>query len=524
MPLKIISLYSSRISKLFGKSTHGRKKLKLIFHDFPGGAESFELMTRFCYNNGKIEINPFNLVRLHCIAHFMEMNKPVPGTLNLLEQTEKSIEEIKYWTWSELLVALKQCQNLLPGVNFSGMLQKCLDSLVGRLELASETSPCPSTSSSDSSEFQFSCDARSTKSLQNSCFRTTWWFEDLVALWPDLVEMVVKSLVSRKFNHVIISRFLFYYLKSRLITATSDEKCKITEAVIVMLYSLDWTAISCKSLFGILRAALSLNISKCSRKKLESMIGSMMDQATLDDLLLPSPVGMNHLYDVNLVLRFLKSFLSGGICRVMLIQLKKVASLMDLYLAEVAPDPCLKSSTFLALLRALPDSARDSYDGFYRAMDMYLEVHAGLSDDEKINICCGLKYEKLSSEAGNHLAQNTKFPSQCAIRALTSQQCKLKSLFRDTNQPKPLIDSPCSFVEPDQKGKKGEASKQIVLYAGKLNPSAENEKLRARLQGMQSRVLELEKACKKMESQMTKIMKSRLSSHRYSRSLPRLCS
>lgn len=47
---------------------------------------------------------------------------------------------------------------------------------------------------------------------------------------------------------------------------------------------------------------------------------------------------------------------------------------MDLYVAEVAPDPRLKPAKFLALIRSLPDSARDSHDRIYHAMDMYLEV------------------------------------------------------------------------------------------------------------------------------------------------------
>ncbi|KAF5950109.1 hypothetical protein HYC85_012102 [Camellia sinensis] len=489
---KILSSYSGRISKLFGKSTSATRSLKVIFHDFPGGAESFELMTRFCYN-GKFEINPLNLSLLHCIAYFMEMNKSVSKTPNLLEQTEKSLDEIRYWTWSELLLALKQCQDLLPVANSSGVFKKCLDSLVGRIALASETSPCPSTSSPDSSVIRFS----SLKASKMASFEQ---------------HGVTKSLVLKKFDHAIIGRFLFYYQKSRFILATSDEKRIITETIVNTLYSLDWSMISYKSLFGILRVALNLNISKCCKNKLESMIGSQIDQATLDNLLVPSPTRANYLYDINLVLRFLKSFLGKGLCRIPLVQLKKVASLMDLYIAEVAPDPCLRPSKMSALVVALPDSSRDSFDAIYHAIDMYLEVHAGLSEEEKINVCYGLNYEKLSPEAFNHLAQNEKFPSKSAAQALISQHGKLKSLLPVTDQSKSFIDSPCSSVDIDTEGRKDDACEQVVLYAGKLDLSAENEKLRSHLQGMQWRVLELEKACKKMQTQMTKIMKSRLSS------------
>ncbi|KAK1567087.1 hypothetical protein Q3G72_007936 [Acer saccharum] len=524
---KIISSYSGRLSKLFGKSTVTKRNLKVIFNDFPGGAKNFELMSRFCYNNGRIDITPSNISLLHCAAHFMEMNKYYTSEKhNLLEQTEKSLEEINYWTWSELLTALKQCQVLLPVANFSCLLEKFMDSLVGRVALSSETSPCASTSSPDSSGFRFSCDTRSTESLKNSFSRVTWWFEDLLILSPTLVEMVIKTMVSRKLDHVIISRFLFYYQKSKFYNAAADEKRKVLESVIDMLDTLDRSSVSCKSLFGVLRISMNLNISKSSRSKLESMIGYQMDQATLDNLLVPSPHGTNYLYDVNLVLRFSKAFLrGGGSSKVSLMLLRKVASLMDLYMAEVAPDPCLKPSKFLALAMALPDSARDSFNEMYRAIDMYFEVHAGLSEEEKIKICCALNYEKLSAESCIHLSQNAKFPSKSAVQALISQQFKLKNLLHSTNDYKFCSDSPCSFnTEAGNKGKKGESDQQVVLYAGKLDVSADNEKLRAHLQGMQCRVMELEKVCRKMQTQMAKIMKSKASNHTNARSLPKLCS
>lgn len=385
---KIIASYSGRLSKLFGKSKGTTRNLKVIFNDFPGGAMSFELMSRFCYNSGKTQISPSNLSLLRCAAEFMEMNQSVSGTNNLLEQTEKSLEEITYWTWSELLVALKQCRDLLPVKKSSVVLRKCINSLAGRLALATEASPsCPSSSSPDSSGFRFSCDTKSTESLKTSLSRATWWFEDLLILSPILVEIMVKSMVARKLDHVIISRFLLYYQKSNCYAVTPDAKREVMEAVIDMLYTLDGNCVPCKSLFVILRVSVSLNINKISRNKLESMIGSQLDQATSDNLLVPSPHGTNYLYDVNLVLRFLKAFLLGGLSQISAMRLRKVASLMDLYIAEVAPDPCLKTSKFLALAMALPDSARDSHDELYRAVDMYLEV---LSDLKQFPSSCKL--------------------------------------------------------------------------------------------------------------------------------------
>ncbi|KAK9084953.1 hypothetical protein Sjap_025364 [Stephania japonica] len=519
---RIIASYSGRLRKLFGKSIGKLGNAKVIFHDFPGGAESFELMARFCYDNAKTMLTPSNICVLHCVAQYMEMTKGVGSAQNLVELTEKSLEELGFWSWSELLAASKQCQEYIPIAESSGVLKRVLDSLVRRLVSFSDESAA--TSSPESSALRFSCDTRSTESLKNSFYRVNWWFEELAVLEPVLIEKVINTMVCQKLDHVMISKFLFYYHKCKSSRANTDLKRKITESVIDMLFSLDHSSVPCKSLFGILRMSLSLNISKSSRNKIESMIGLQLDQATLDNLLVPSPQGMNSLYDVNLILRLLKSFLLEGRTWASSDRLKKVSNLMDLYIAEVAPDSCLKPSKFVALVNALPDSARNSYDAIYRAMDMYLEVHSGLSEEEKMKICCTLNYEKLSSEVCIQLTQNPKFPSKTAVQVLISQKSKLKNLLLQTNQFKGFADSPCNCNEKQNKADPEQSSEQIVLYAKNLDDSAENQKIKAHLQGMQWRVMELEKICKKMQAQMEKIMKSKVSSSSTTRALPRLCS
>lgn len=163
--------------------------------------------------------------------------------------------------------------------------------------------------------------------------------------------------------------------------------------------------------------------------------------------------------------------------------------------------------------------------GLYSRNKCFFEqVHAGLSEEVKMNICCTLNYDKLSSETCMHLAQNTKFPSKTVVQALVSQQSKLKSLLQETNHSRNFTDSPCSTSSNGSRGAKDDCQEQIVLYAGKLDLSADNEKLRTHLKGMQWRVMELEKACRKMQTQMAKMMKSKTTSHTNSISLPKLCS
>ncbi|KAF0898341.1 hypothetical protein E2562_007191 [Oryza meyeriana var. granulata] len=74
------------------------------------------------------------------------------------------------------------------------------------------------------------------------------------------------------------------------------------------------------------------------------------------------------------------------------------------------------------------------------------KVHTRLTDEEKMRICKGINYEKLSPECCKHLARNAGFPTRAALQALASQHTVLKSLLRgggpDQQQLKPVSSSP----------------------------------------------------------------------------------
>ncbi|KAL2530929.1 BTB/POZ domain-containing protein [Forsythia ovata] len=399
---KVVTSFSGRFRKLFEKST--RQGLKVIFHEFPGGAEGFELIVRFCYNGGRIGITPSNVLLLHSAANFVEIN-------DLIDQTKVFLESIHQWTWFELIDCLKKFQELVPSTNSSCMLQKILNCFIGRFFSPRVSSPCASSSSSESSSVQLSGEI-STYSSQLSSSLSTIWFRDLEFLSVDLFEKVAKTMILMKLDHETISSFLNYYQRMKFRSLSSSGKCKFIVIVINLLCSLDGSFFSFKSLCNMLQVSFTLKITKSSTKKLECLIGSRLDEATLDDLLVPSPPKKSHAYYVNLVLRFLKTFLEDSTKHLVLRRLNKVAHLMDLYIAEVAPDPHLKPSKFRALVFSLPDFARDSHDRIYEAMDMYFRAHNYLYEEEKIKICRALNYDKLSSDSLIHLSQNAKFPAK----------------------------------------------------------------------------------------------------------------
>lgn len=150
-----------------------------------------------------------------------------------------------------------------------------------------------------------------------------------------------------------------------------------------------------------------------------------------------------------------------------------------------------------------------------------MQVHSSLCEEQKMKVCSGLNYEKLSPQALDHLTRNAKLPSKSAVQAVISQQHKLKSLLQDSTTS--FTGCTASPPEAASRSSKDDGSKQIVLYAKKFNLTDENERLKAHLQGMQWRVVELEKVCRKMQVQMTKMVKSRMAS-RSAKSVPKLCS
>ncbi|KAJ3705188.1 hypothetical protein LUZ61_008893 [Rhynchospora tenuis] len=504
---EILSSFSNRIKSLFTTLPTVEPvtfPLKVILHEFPGGAEAFELFVQYCYSFGNFQMTPCNILPLFCAGSFMETSE------TNLANFREYLESIQTWSWFDLVTGLKQCQEIFPLSETLGLFEKVAGAILEKVAFSNDTTPMDA--SPDSSMNRFSCDTKSTISTKNGANSRNWWFEDLLFLKPKFLERVVRIMVLHKFDHGITARFLFYYVKSGLSCFTIEEKKLAIEATIGLLDSLNRESLSCRGLFGILSVSAPLKINITHRDKLEAMIGCKIYQATLDNLLIPAPIGSGSLYDVNLVLRFLGYFSKSIMCEV-IPRLKKVGSLMDLYLAEVTPDPALKPAKFAELTSALPPLARDCHDSLYRAIDIFFQVHSRLTEEEKTKICCSISYEKLTSDCCKQLTKNPKFPPRTAIRALASQHSMLKTLLHEPNS-QPLNSISSNYDED-----------QVILYAKRVDLTMENENLKAVLEGMHWRVMELEKICGKLKGQMANMKNTRKHSSIVCRSsLPRLCS
>ncbi|KAG6601919.1 BTB/POZ domain-containing protein, partial [Cucurbita argyrosperma subsp. argyrosperma] len=553
---KVISAYSARFRRISKQHRRARRRTTtttafgasssddfsnsaIEIDDFPGGVNGFELISRFCYNRAQIEITVSNVALLHCCAVFLGMTEEVAAG-NLILQTENFLDGIFYWSWSDLLLCLRSCDSFFAFADSSGLLQKLVCALLAKIAQNSNASlVTPSSSSSSSSPDNASGNSRLSTKL--------WWFDDMSLLPARIIEKVVQGMGSygRSNNSLILTRFLLHYLKTAAQSTVGygsgrprGEYGGLADTAVHGVVMVGKSMFSCRGLFWVLRVVSGFGLSKDCRSGLERMIGGMLDQAKLDDLLISGHHKCT--YDVNLVIRLIRVFVNNdGALSVH--KLKKVGKLVDKYLGEISPDQNLKISKFLGVAESLPDCARDCFDGVYRAIDIYLESHPNLSMEERSRLCRCLNHEKLSLETCKALAKNPRVPPRIAVEAL---KCQAMGGGRSSKEETTVTASAMAMVaaggeEDDRSSTEYYSSEcQRVLSSSSFesegcssstgqdtNNNNNNQDMKLNLQRMQWRVVELEKVCREMKSNMSTLVRQTAitSPPTYHRALPRLC-
>ncbi|BAT97289.1 BTB/POZ domain-containing protein At5g48800 [Vigna umbellata] len=432
--------------------------------NLPGGAECFELAAKFCYGIN-FEITSTNVAQLCCVSDYLEMTEDFSKD-NLGSRAEEYLESIVCKNLEMCVEVLQQCENLLPLADELKVVSRCIDAIASKA--------CAEQIASSFSRLEYSSSGRLHMSRQAKC-DGDWWIEDLSVLRIDMYQRVITAMKCRGVRPESIGASLVNYAqkeltkKSSLWNPSSQTKIdsnstlheKLVVETIVSLLPVEKLAVPINFLFGLLRSAVMLDCTIASRLDLERRIGSQIDVATLDDILIPS---FRHagdtLFDVDTVHRILVNFFqqddseedpedafvfeSDSPRSPSQTALVKVSKLVDNYLAEIAPDANLKLSKFLVIAETLPAHARTVHDGLYRAIDIYLKAHQGLSDLDKKKLCRLIDFQKLSQEAGAHAAQNERLPLQSIVQVLYFEQLRLRnslSCSYGEDDPKPIHQS-----------------------------------------------------------------------------------
>ncbi|XP_006338256.1 BTB/POZ domain-containing protein At5g66560 [Solanum tuberosum] len=516
----------------------------ISFPDFPGGSETFETAAKFCYGV-KIELSASNVAPLRCAGEYLEMTEEYSED-NLISKTERFLSQTVLKSIKDSIRTLNSCKNMLPLAETLGIVQRCIDAVAVR------------ASTADPSLFGWpvndhgpgnGVEANTRRKGANRGGGMDSWFEELGYLSLPLFKRLISAMKSRDLSSEVIESCLMYYAKkyipgisrsSRNASSSSipseNEQRELLETIITNLpeETSSRTSTTTRILFGLLRTANILNASEAARASLERKIGSQLEQATLDDLLIPSYSYLNEtLYDVACVERILGYFLNGLEERstvriqgeeenisVRSTALMLVGKLIDGYLSEIASDNNLLPEKFCELAVALPDQARLFDDGLYRAVDVYLKAHPWISEAEREQICGVMDCQKLTLEACTHAAQNERLPLRAVVQVLFFEQLQLRQaiagtlMVADVNPEEIPRLSIMDGREGEGEGGEQEETTGVVGMARAQEGSStwrktvrENQVLRLDMDSMRTRVQELERECSSMKKVIQKIDK-----------------
>ncbi|KAJ6366981.1 hypothetical protein OIU77_003375 [Salix suchowensis] len=529
--------------------------------DFPGGSETFEMAAKFCYGV-KVDLNSSIIAPLRCAGEFLEMTEEYSED-NLISKTERFFSHSVLKSIKESIKALKSCERVMALAESLGITERCIDSIASR------------ASSADPALFGWPVSEAANENIKAGSNQALWngiesavrrkgggaksnnadsWFEDLALLSLPLFKRLILSMKMGDLNPEIVESCLMYYAKKHIpgisrsnrkpsssssSIASEGGQRDVLETIVsnLPLHKSSRSSTATRFLFGLLRTANILNASEECRSTLEKKIGLQLEQATLDDLLIPSYSYLNEtLYDVDCLERVLGYFFDGlqeernggeieaaedgGGNSVSSPTLMLVGKLIDGYLAEIASDANLKPDRFYNLALALPEQARLFDDGLYRAVDVYLKAHPWISEAEREKICGVMDCQKLTLEACTHAAQNERLPLRAVVQVLFFEQLQLRHAIAGT-----LIAAEADPARPSmlrlrgeevEAGEEAEAQAGVEVEAGAMQEGSsntwraavrENQVLRLDMDSMRTRVHQLERECSTMKKVIEKIDK-----------------
>ncbi|KAA3471057.1 BTB/POZ domain-containing protein isoform X1 [Gossypium australe] len=521
---------SGRIRKLLidAKDT---KISRINLSSAPGGPEAFELAAKFCYGIN-VEITLSNVAMLRCISHYLEMAEEFAEN-NLEARTEAYLKDMVLPNISSTIAVLHRCESLLP-------ISEDIN-LVNRLINAIANNACKEQLTSGLLKLDHNFPSKAIPSLEPET-PSDWWGKSLAVLNIDFFQRVLLAIKSKGLRQDMICKILINYthnslqslivrdhhlVKGSLLELELQKKQRvIVEAIVSLLPTQSRKSpVPMAFLSSLLKTAISSSVSTSCRSDLERRTGLQLDQAILEDILIPANShGNNHtaMYDTESILRIFSIFLnlddddeednplrdesemaydfdSPGSPKQS--SILKVSKLLDSYLAEVALDTNLSPSKFIALAELLPDHARIVSDGLYRAVDIFLKVHPNIKDSERYRLCKTIDCQKLSQEACSHAAQNERLPVQMAVQVLYFEQIRLRNAMNGGHNQ--LFFGAINGQFP-QRSSSGAASGAISPRDNYASVRRENRELKLEVARMRMRLTDLEKDHVSMKQELVR--------------------
>ncbi|GAV58697.1 BTB domain-containing protein/NPH3 domain-containing protein [Cephalotus follicularis] len=436
---------SARLQKLVAMSNDENRD-EIHIQDIPGGPAAFEICAKFCYGM-TVTLNAYNVVAARCAADYLEMYETVEKG-NLVYKIEVFLSSSIFQSWKDSIIVLQSTRSLLPWSEELKVVSHCLDSIASKSSIDTSKVEWSYTYNRKRLGSENGDDPPWNGVRKPQMVPKDWWVEDICELHIELYKRVITTIKTKgRVSSDVIGEALNAFSIRRLpgfrkgVIQTSDcIKYRSYVETIVWLLPHEKGSVSCSFLLKMFRAAMSLGCGETERVELMRRIGQQLEEATVADLLIRAPAGEKTRFDVDLVQNLVEEFATHG----QSIQTNRgnefhdirspklvsdapkvmVAKLVDSYLAEIARDPNLSSSKFANLAETVSSFPRPSHDGLYRAIDMYLKEHPGISKSERKRICKLMDCRKLSAEACMHAVQNERLPLRVVVQVLFFEQIR----------------------------------------------------------------------------------------------------
>ncbi|CAL1388905.1 unnamed protein product [Linum trigynum] len=527
---------SGRIRKLLLECKDS-KTARISIPHIPGGAAAFEAAAKFCYGI-HVDINLSNVAMLRCASHFLEMTEEFADK-NLESRAESYLAHTVLTSIPNSIAVLHTCETLTPALS-----PEEISNLVPRLISAIANNACKEQLASGLLKLDHTYPSKLAIPSSGPDTPPNWWEKSLAVLSLDFFHRVLTAVKSKGLKQDVISNILINYahnslqgiairdpqlVKGSLLVDFELQKRQrvIVETIVGLLPTQSRKSpVPMAFLSSLLKTAIAASAANSCRSDLERRIGLQLDQAILEDVLIPAHShGSNHnnshgaatMYDTDSILRIFSFFLNldddddddddnhhqfRGEDGEMIYDfdspgspkqssILKVSKLLDNYLAEVALDSNLLPTKFIALAELLPDHARIVSDGLYRAVDIFLKVHPNMKDSERYRLCKTIDCQKLSQEACSHAAQNERLPVQMAVQVLYFEQIRLRNAMNGGHNQ--FFFGGLNTGQFPQRSGSGAGSGAISPRDNYASVRRENRELKLEVSRMRMRLTDLEK-------------------------------
>ncbi|XP_076896152.1 BTB/POZ domain-containing protein At5g48130-like [Bidens hawaiensis] len=417
---------------LFSKSGYFNRELTdsnevELPQDFPGGPETFEMISLFVYGSSTL-VDPFNVASLRCAAEFLEMTEEYTSG-NLCERFDMYLNQVVLQSWEDTLIVLQKCQTLDPWAEELLIVSRCIESLAFMA--------CMEILDPERRRDQpvVTLEALSTKrwnlEMVQEILTQDVWIKDLIALPFGFFKRVVGSLRRQGMKEKYVSPIVLFYANSVIFdqNGPKDDMHSLLKGILDLLQIGEKCSkvIPVGFYFTLLSKSLKHKLDKEYIIKLQNQISGVLHLAQVEDLLLPENV--THDVSSSIEVTTMESIFSTYVVYHMCPNngspspfTSVVGELWDAYLTHVAGDAKICAKRFMELIEVMPISCRQNHDHLYKALNIFLQVHTELSQDEKNMVCKYLNCQKLSNEVCIEVVQNELMPLRLIVQAFYVQQ------------------------------------------------------------------------------------------------------